>query len=40
LLSFLLHIFERQICTDGSFHVKWTNEKTRPSPILFILGRL
>ena len=25
---------------NGSFHVKWTNEKTRPSLILFILGRL
>jgi hypothetical protein len=24
----------------GSFHVKWTNEKTWPSLILFILGRL
>jgi hypothetical protein len=24
----------------GSFHVKWTNEKTRPSLILFILDRL
>jgi hypothetical protein len=26
--------------TYGSFHVKWTNEKTRPSLILCILGRL
>ena len=26
--------------TYGSFHAKWTNEKTRPSLILFTLGRL
>jgi len=30
----------RCVITYGSFHVKWTNEKTRPSLILFILGRL
>jgi hypothetical protein len=30
----------KQSVVYGSFNVKWTNKKTRPSLILFILGRL